>query len=49
MKWVKILMTKESFIKLVKDYLENLIDLVEQDEDTESADEILEKFKNYGK
>lgn len=39
-------MTKKDFIKLAKNYLEKLIDLVEQDEDTESADEILEKFKN---
>ena len=42
-------MIKKNFIKLVKNYLEKLINLVEQDEDTESADEILEKFKNYGK
>jgi RAB protein geranylgeranyltransferase component A len=42
-------MTKKDFIKFVKNYLEKLIDLVEQNEDTESADEILEKFKNYGK
>jgi hypothetical protein len=42
-------MIKKNFIKLVKDYLEKLIDLIEQDEDTESADEILEKFENYGK
>jgi hypothetical protein len=35
--------------KLVKYYLEKLNNLLEQDEDNESADEILEKFKNYGK
>jgi hypothetical protein len=39
----------KNFKKLAKDYLEKLINLIEQDEDTESADEILEKFKNYGK
>lgn len=42
-------MIKKGFIKLVKNYLEKLNNLLEQDEDTESADEILEKFKNYGK
>lgn len=42
-------MIKKSFIKLVKNYLEKLNNLSEQDEDTESADEILKKFKNYGK
>lgn len=42
-------MIKKGFIKLVKNYLEKLNNLIEQDEDTESADEILEKFKNYGK
>lgn len=41
-------MIKKNFIKLAKAYLEKLVDLVEQDEDTESADEILEKFNNYG-
>lgn len=39
----------KDFTKLAKDYLEKLNNLLEQDEDTESADEILEKFKNYGK
>jgi hypothetical protein len=42
-------MINKSFIKIVKNYLEKLNNLLEQDEDTESADEILEKFKNYGK
>jgi hypothetical protein len=42
-------MTKKGFIKIVKNYLEKLNNLLDQDEDTESADEILEKFKNYGK
>lgn len=42
-------MTKKDFIKFVKNYLEKLIDLVEQDEDTESANEILEKFNNHGR
>jgi hypothetical protein len=35
----------KDFTKLAKDYLEKLIDLLEQDEDTESADEILENLK----
>jgi hypothetical protein len=42
-------MTKKDFTKLAKDYLEKLNNLVEQDEDTESADEILEKINSYGK
>lgn len=41
----------KNFTKLVKDYLEKLNNLVEQDEDDEiiSVDELVEKFKNYGK
>lgn len=41
----------KDFTKLAKDYLENLNNLLEKDEDIEinSVDEILEKFNNYGK
>lgn len=41
----------KDFIKLAKDYLEKLNNLLEQDEDIEinSVDELVEKFKNYGK
>lgn len=42
-------MERINIAKLAKNYLEKLINLIEQDEDTESANEILEKFKNYGK
>lgn len=40
-----------AFVKLVKDYLEKLNNLLEQDEDIEinSVDELIEKFNNYGK
>lgn len=39
------------FSKLGKDYLERLNDLLEQDEDIKvnSVDEIVERFKDYGK
>lgn len=39
------------FVKLAKNYLEKLNNLLEQDEDIEviSVDEIVEKFNNYGK
>lgn len=39
------------FIKLVKNYLEKLNNLLEQDEDNEiySVNELIEKFNNYGK
>lgn len=38
-----------SFVKLAKDYLEKLNNLLEQDEDIEidSVDELVEKYKNY--
>lgn len=38
-----------SFVKLAKDYLEKLNNLLEQDEDIEidSFDELVEKYKNY--
>lgn len=38
-------------VKLAKNYLEKLNNLLEQDEDIEviSVDEIIEKFNNYGK
>lgn len=41
----------KDFTKLAKDYLEKLNNLLEQDEDIEinSVDELVEKFKNYGK
>lgn len=41
----------KDFIKLAKDYLEKLNNLLEQDEDIEinSVDELIEKFNNYGK
>jgi hypothetical protein len=40
-----------AFVKLAKDYLEKLDNLLEQDEDIEinSVDELIEKFNNYGK
>lgn len=39
------------FKKIAKDYLEKLSNLLEQDEDIEinSVDELIEKFKDYGK
>jgi superoxide dismutase len=39
------------FEKLVKNYLEKLNNLLEQDEDIEidSVNELVEKFNNYGK
>lgn len=41
----------KDFTQLAKDYLEKLNNLLEQDEDIEinSVDELVEKFKNYGK
>lgn len=41
----------KDFTKLAKNYLEKLNNLLEQDEDIEinSVDELVEKFKNYGK
>ena len=39
----------KDFVKLAKDYLERLNNLLEQDEDTESADKILEKLKTMEK
>lgn len=41
----------KGFTKLAKNYLEKLNNLLEQDEDIEinSVDELVEKFKNYGK
>lgn len=41
----------KNFTKLAKDYLEKLKNLVEQDEDNEtiSVDELIEKFNSYGK
>jgi hypothetical protein len=40
-----------AFVKLAKDYLEKLDNLLEQNEDIEinSVDELIEKFNNYGK
>jgi hypothetical protein len=40
-----------AFVKLAKDYLEKLDNLLEQDEDIEinSVDELIDKFNNYGK
>lgn len=39
----------DSIVKLAKDYLEKLNNLLEQDEDIEidSVDELVEKYKNY--
>lgn len=39
------------FIKLAKNYLEKLNNLLEKDEDTDiiSVDKLVEKFNNYGK
>lgn len=41
----------KDFVKLAKDYLEKLNNLLEQDEDIEvnSVDELIEKFNNHGK
>lgn len=41
----------KDFRKLAKNYLEKLNNLLEQDEDIEinSAEELIEKFNNYGK
>jgi hypothetical protein len=41
----------KNFKKIAKDYLEKLSNLLEQDEDIEidSVNELVEKFKDYGK
>ena len=41
----------KDFDELAKDYIEILDDLLEQDEDIEvnSVNELVEKFKDYGK
>jgi hypothetical protein len=41
----------KDFTKLAKDYLERLNNLIEQDEDDEtiSSEELIEKFNNYEK